>query len=210
MTLIDLIRRRRSVKHYDPNHRLTDEQLRALVTAGALAPTSFNMQNRHFVCVVDPPIKAELSAAAWGQDQVRDASVVIVLTGNRNAYKNTDRYLRNAPPDRQAVFEKMITDCYADNDPFARDEDARSVGLAAMNIMLMATDMGLHCGPLIGFDAPQVSDVVGLTEGYDPLMLVVVGKGTRPAWDRMGLLDLDELVSIDRFGHHTMTGPVQG
>ena len=135
--LLDLIRRRRAIKNFDPDHRFTEDELRTLLTAGALAPTSFNMQNRHFVCVVDPEIKSKLSAAAGGQEQVRDASAVFVLTGNRNAYKNTARYLRNAPPSVRETTGQMITDTYAENDSLARDEDCRSVGFAAMNIMLM-------------------------------------------------------------------------
>jgi len=210
MTLLNIIRSRRSVKHFDPDHRFTDDELRALLTAGALAPTSYNMQNRHFVCVADPKIKAKLVVAAWGQEQVRDASVVFVLTGNRDAYKNTDRYLRNAPSPVRQQFEQMIPDSYAENDALARDEDCRSVGLAAMNIMLMATEMGYESGPMIGFDPEQVSEIVGLPPDHAPLMLIVVGKGTKPAWERLGLLDFEEFVSVDRFGQNTITGAVEG
>lgn len=106
-----------------PHREIVEDQRRTLITAGALAPTSFNMQNRHFVCVVDPEVKSRISAAAWGQEQVRDASVVFVLTGNRNAYGNTARYLRNAPPATREVFESKIPDSYAENNALARDED---------------------------------------------------------------------------------------
>jgi hypothetical protein len=41
-------------------------------------------------------------------------------------------------------------------------------------------------------------------------MLIVVGKGTRPARERLGLLDFEELVSVDRFGQNTITGAVEG
>ena len=210
MTLLDLIRQRRSIKHFDPDHRLGEDEIRTLVRAGALAPSSFNMQNRHFVCVVDPATKAQLAQAAWGQEQVRDASLVIVLTGNRNAYRNTVRYLRNAPDGVREAFEKMIPASYAENDALARDEDCRSVGLAAMNILLMATEMGYASCPMIGFDPAQVSTIVGLPDDHAPLMLIVVGKGTQPAWDRLGLLDFEEIASTDRFGQHTLKGPVEG
>ena len=157
-----------------------------------------------------PRAKTRLAAAAWGQEQVRDASVVFVLTGNRNAYKNTTRYLRNAPPSVRETFEQMIPGSYAENDLLARDEDCRSVGLAAMNIMLMATEMGYESGPMIGFDPEQVSEIVGLPDDHAPLLLIVVGKGTKPAWGRLGLLSFEELVSVDRFGQNTITGAVEG
>ena len=31
----------------------------------------------------------------------------------------------------------------------------------------------------------------------------------KPAWPRLGLLNLEELVSIDRFGDHPITGEVE-
>lgn len=207
--LLDLMRRRRSVKHYDPEHRLSAGEIRTLLAAGALAPTSFNMQNRHFVCVVDPDIKAKLFVATSGQEQVRDASLVIVLSGNRNAYKNTARYLRNAPPPLRQTFATMVADLYGNNDALTRDEDCRSVAFAGMNIMLMATDMGYDSCPMIGFDAGQVSDIVGLPADHEPLLIIVVGKGTKPPWGRLGLLNFEEFASIDFFGQHPITGAVE-
>ena len=63
---------------------------------------------------------------------------------------------------------------------------------------------------MIGFDPGQVSEIVGLPEDHAPLMLIVVGKGTKPAWGRLGLLDFEELVSVDRFGQNTITGAIEG
>jgi len=210
MNVLDLMRQRRSVRHFDPTHQLSGDELRTLITAGALAPSSYNMQNRHFVAVVDPAVKARLAAAAFGQAQVRDASAVFVLTGNRNAYKNTERYLRDAPAAVREIFEAAVPRSYASNDALARDEDVRSVGLAGMNIMLMATEMGYESGPLIGFDPQQTSEVLGLPDDHAPLLIVVIGKGTQPPGERLGLLDFEELASVDRFGQHPITGAVQG
>ncbi|MCP4785903.1 MAG: nitroreductase family protein [Fuerstiella sp.] len=209
MNIFDVIKQRRAIKHYDADHELTDHELRTLLSAAALAPTSFNMQNRHFVAVVDQKQKDQLQAAAWGQEHVRDASVVVVITGDLKAYRRTDRYLRNAPPAVREQFEPLIAQFYEGNDSLLRDEACRSVGMAAMNLMLAAQGLGHESCPMIGFDPAQVSKVVGLDEDHPPLMLVVVGKGTKPAWPRLGLLNLEELVSIDRFGGDSMSGEIE-
>ena len=39
-------------------------------------------------------------------------------------------------------------------------------------------------------------------------MLVVVGKGTKSPWPSLGLLNLEELISVDRFSNHSMMGEV--
>ena len=40
MKVFDAIKKRRAVKHYDADHKLTEQELRALLSAAALAPTS--------------------------------------------------------------------------------------------------------------------------------------------------------------------------
>ena len=208
MKLSDAIQARRAVKHYDPDHTLSDGELRKLLSAAALAPTSFNIQNRHFIAVMDQQRKNQLQEAAWGQEMVRDASVVVVIAGDLKSHLRPDRYLRNAPAAVREQVEPMIADFYNDKDALLRDEACRSVGLAAMNLMLTAKSLGLDSCPLIGFDPVAVSRVIGLDDDHPPLMIVAVGRGIKPAWGRLGLLHLEEQVSVDAFGNHSIIGEV--
>ncbi len=209
MNVFEAIKARRSVKAFDSDHQLSEQELRSLLTAAALAPTSFNMQNRHMVVVLDREVKSRLHAAAWGQEHVRDASAVIVLTGDLDAYKRTDRYLRDAPDEIQELLTPMITGFYGDNKQLLRDEACRSVSLAAMNLMLYATEMGYESCPVVGFNPVQVTEILNLDETHPPLLMVVIGKGTKDPQPRMGFLNFEEQVSIDRFGNHTYTGEVE-
>lgn len=206
MTVADALLTRRAVKHYDPEFELPAEDVRALLSAIALSPTAFNMQNRHVVVVRDPAVKRPLSDAAFGQAQVRDASAVFVLTGDLSAHRRPERFLRNAPPQARAALEPMIEGFYGDADALLRDEACRSVGLAAMSLMLRARELGYDTCPMSGFDPVQVSEVLALDADHPPLMLVTVGRGTQAPHPRLGFLDLGESVSIDRFGHHTLRG----
>lgn len=208
MSLYETIKARRSVKHFDPEHKLSDAQIRQLLCAAALAPTSFNMHNRHFVAVLDQEVKERLKGAAWGQAQIADAPLVVVITGALEAHRNTARYLREAPEKVQEFFAPMIGKFYEGKDQLLRDEALRSVGLASMNLMLMAKEMDLDSCPLIGFDPAQVSEILGLDEQHPPFLMVVIGKALQPAQPRMGLLLLEEQVSLDRFGNHAIEGAI--
>lgn len=208
MELLDTIRARRSVKHYDPDHRLTESELRHLLSNSVLAPSSFNMQNWHFVVVTDRAVQEQICAAGWNQAQLRDASATIVVCGNLKGWENTERYLRKAPEDVKKMFGGMIPGLYGNNQQLERDEAVRSVGLVAMNLMLIAKDMGYDSCPMIGYDAVKVAEVVELPEGVPPLMIITVGAAKEAARPRMGLLNLEEVVSIDRFGNHALTGEV--
>jgi nitroreductase len=208
MELLDTIRARRSVKHYDSNHRLSESELRHLMSYSVLAPSSFNMQNWHFVVVTDRAVQEQICAAGWNQAQLRDASATIVLAGNIKGWQNTDRYLRKAPEEVQKMFGGMVPGLYDGKEAFQREEAVRSVGLVGMNMMLVAKDMGYDTCPMIGYDAAKVAEIVGLPEEVPPLMIITVGKAMEAARPRMGLLDLQEVVSIDKFGNNTLTGEV--
>jgi nitroreductase len=209
MKVSDAIKKRRSVKQYDAEHKLSDEELRNLLSAAALAPTSFNIQNRQFVAVVDQERKNQLQAASWGQEQVRDASVVVVIAGDLKAHERPERFFRDAPMAVREQMEPLVEKLYGSNDVLIRDEACRSVGLAAMNLMLAAQELGYESCPLIGFDPAKVSEAIGLDTDHPPLMLVVVDKGTKPAQSRLGLFDLEEVVSVDSFGNRSLSGEVE-
>ena len=206
MELLDALRQRRSVKRYDPNHQMSDEELRKLFQGALLAPTSFNMQNWHFVAVRDAEQKEKLCAASWNQAQVKDGSLVIVLCGDYTAHRRTDRYLRNAPSEVKEALSGMVENFYEGKDAMLRDEACRSLGFAGMAFMLLAKDMGYDSCPMIGFDPKQVAEIVGLDADHPPLLMIVIGKGTEPARPRMGLMNLEEVVSLDRFGDHGLVG----
>ena len=51
MDTLTAIKERRSVKHYDPHHTMSEAEINALLELALLSPTSFNMQNWRFVVV---------------------------------------------------------------------------------------------------------------------------------------------------------------
>ncbi len=206
MELLDALRSRRSVKNFDPDHRLTEEELHHLMSHGLLAPTSFNMQNWHFIAVTDRAVQQRLCAAAWHQAQLRDASVTLVLAGRLPCWNQAVRTLRHAPAEVQENLGGLAQGFYQDNPALQRDEAARSVGLAAMALMLVAKDMGYDSCPMIGFDAGQVAEIVGLPADHPPLLALAIGRALQPARPRMGFLDLEEVVSVNHFGNSLLSG----
>ncbi|NOR64507.1 MAG: nitroreductase family protein, partial [Candidatus Scalindua sp.] len=79
MRVEDAIRARRAVKHYDSNHKMTDEEVNKLLSLAVLSPTAFNIQNWRFVVVTDPELRKQIREVAWDQSQVTDTSLFIVL-----------------------------------------------------------------------------------------------------------------------------------
>ena len=43
MDTFDAIKKRRAVKHYDPNHKLSNDEINQILSLAVLSPTSFNI-----------------------------------------------------------------------------------------------------------------------------------------------------------------------
>jgi len=193
------IHQRRSIKHYDPDHKMTEVEIQELLELALLSPTSFNMQNWRFVVVTDQAKKAALRAAAWDQAQVSEASILVVLCADLHSYENGGRYWVHAPQPVQEMLVPMIEPFYKDNPALQRDEAMRSIGIAAQTLMLTAKSMGYDSCPMIGFDPVKVAEIINLPEHHIIGMMLPVGKALKDANTRGGQLKYDEVVVTDGF-----------
>lgn len=200
MNVEQAIRERRAAKLYDPQHRMTEDEVSKLMSLAMLSPTAFNIQNWRFVLVRDVALRQEIRKVSWDQAQVTDASLLIVLTADLNAWeKQPERYWRNAPKPVQDYLIPAIRQYYSGREQVQRDEAMRSCGMAAMTIMLAAREMGYDTCPMDGFDFDAVAKLLNLPADHTPAMFVVVGKALQPAQVRGGQLAMDEVVIHDRF-----------
>lgn len=200
MDAFEAIYARRAVKHYDPEHELSEEELHKLIEAAMQSPTSFNIQNWRFVLVTDKELRTQIRAAASDQAQVTDASLLIVMTADLKAWeKSPQRYWRNAPPEVAEILINWMGPFYQGQEQLQRDEAMRSCGLAGQTIMLAAKAMGYDSCPMIGFDPVQVAQLIHLPDDHVIGFLIAVGKATKPAWPKPGQLPLEEVVVHDRF-----------
>jgi len=193
------IHQRRSVKHYDPNHEMSEVEIQELLELALLSPTSFNMQNWRFVVITDPAKKAAIQAAAWNQAQITESSITILLCADLHAHEGAERYWVNAPQPVQDGLVPMIAPFYRTNPQLQRDEAMRSIGIASQTLMLAAKSMGYDSCPMIGFDPIQVSEIIGLPEDHLVGMMLTIGKSLKDANVRGGQLPFDDVVFRNEF-----------
>lgn len=195
MKLDQIISARRSIKSYNPDYSLTEEEVTKLLTNAMLAPTSFNIQHWRFVRVTDKAVRKRLRIEAWDQAQVTDASELFIVTADINAWQNQpERYWANTDKEKQQTIVNMLTDFYDGREWLQRDEAVRSGALAAQNLMLTAKSMGYDACPMIGFDQEAVADIINLPEGHLIVMMIAVGKASDAAWPRGGQLPLETVL----------------
>lgn len=200
MDTIAAVRARRAVKHYDPEHRFTKDEIDTLLSSAMLSPTAFNIQNWRFVVVQDMELRRQIRNVSWDQSQVTDASLLVILCADLKSWdKQPARYWRNAPPDVQEILVPSIGDYYRGRELTQRDEAMRSCGIAAQTLMLVATAMGYDSCPMDGFDFEAVGKLINLPDDHVVTMFVAIGRGVKSAWPRPGQLTRDDVVITDRF-----------
>ena len=200
MNVTTAIETRRSIKAYDPSHKLSQNEVEKLMSLAMLSPTAFNIQHWRFVVVEDAALRQQIQAVSWNQSQVSEASLLIVLVADLQAWaKQPERYWQNAPQAVASFLVPAIKQYYTDNPQAQRDEAMRSCGMAAMNIMLAAKEMGYDTCPMDGFDFDAVASLLNLPADHIPTMFITVGKGIKEAWPRSGQLAMDEVVIKNKF-----------
>ena len=200
MNVTTAIETRRSIKAYDPTHRLSEDEVSKLMSLAMLSPTAFNIQHWRFVLVDDAELRQQIQLVSWNQAQVTEASLLIVLVADVQAWdKQPERYWKDAPKAIADILVPAITQYYTGNEQAQRDEAMRSCGMAAMNIMLAAKEMGYDTCPMDGFDFDAVATLLNLPADHIPTMFITVGKAIKEARPRSGQLAMDEVVIRNKF-----------
>ncbi|MBL4607284.1 MAG: nitroreductase family protein [Pseudomonadales bacterium] len=197
---LDAVRERRSVKYFDPDYAISDNEIKELLSLSLLSPTAFNIQNWRFLVVDEPKLRQELRAASGEQVQITDCSLLVVICADLMAWqKSPQRYWRNAPEDVQQIMVPMISEFFEHDKQLQRDEAMRSCGIAAQTLMLSAKTMGYDSCPMDGFDGARVAELIQLPKDHCISMFVAIGKALKPARERAGQLAYEEVVLRNRF-----------
>ena len=200
MDTLDAIYGRRAVKHFDPDHEMTDEEKTKLLEAAIQAPTSFNIQHWRFVVVDDPELRKQIREVGNDQAQITDASMLIIMTGDVGAWqKEPQRYWANAPTEVADLLVNWMGPFHDGREQLQRDEAMRSIGMAMQTLMLAAKSMGYESCPMIGYDFDKVAQMINLPDDHCIGPLVVVGKGVKEPWPKPGQLPLNEVVIHNKF-----------
>jgi nitroreductase len=195
MDTFDAIYARRSVKHYDANHKMTQAEEGKLMDLAMQTPSSFNIQHWRLVKISEPALRQNIRAAAWDQAQITDASLVYVICADLKAWdKNPQFYWRNAPQPVQDFLVPMIKPFYEGKEQLQRDEAMRSVGFIGQTLMLSAKAMGYDSCPMIGFDSDKVAELINLPADHAIGMILVIGKATQPANPKGGFIEKSTLL----------------
>lgn len=187
-SLSELIKERHSVRKYDPTFKISQEEIKDMLTEATLAPSSSNLQPWRFIVIQDQETKKELRSIAYNQEQVETASAIIAVLGDKEMYKSGEKIYKSAFEAGyiDEVTMNRLIEGSNNNYPQAPEEVRKNIasfdaGLLSMQLMLIAKDRGYDTVTMGGFNKQQFAEKYNVPERYFPVVLIAVGKAAAPA-----------------------------
>lgn len=200
MITSDAIKKRRSIRNYDPSFKIDENEIKELIELAMLSATSYNIQHWKFVVVTDTKLRKAIREASFGQLQVTDASSLILVCADTKAWeKDMKRKWQDAPKDVSDFMIARSKVFYESKEQLQRDEAIRSASFATQTLVLSAISIGYETGIMIGFESEKVAKLINLPNNYIISNFVVIGKGIEKPFVRGGQLPISEVLIKDRF-----------
>ncbi|MFH5187247.1 nitroreductase family protein [Paenibacillus sp. TAB 01] len=194
----ELLLSRHSVRKYEPGVTIPEAELNEILELAASAPSSWNLQHWRFLVVTEQANKEKLLPIAYNQQQVVDASVVVIVLGDLQANEVAPKVYESATPQIRDMMLGQINGAYSNNPGLARDEAIRNGSLAAMQLMLAARAKGYDTVPMGGYNQAALIQELNIPDRYVPIMMLPIGKAQAPA-RATERLPLEDQVIRERF-----------
>lgn len=179
---------RRSVKLYDPEVKISREEMTEILAGATRAPSSVNMQPWRFVVIESKEGKEKLAELArFNKTQVLTSSAVIAVFVDMNNAAYMDEIFGKAVelgymPEEVKDMQLQAVKPYYANLSVAdlRDVNFIDAGLVSMQLMLVARAFGYDTNPIGGYEKEQIAEAFDLDkERYLPIMLISIGKAAK-------------------------------
>ncbi|AHC17935.1 MULTISPECIES: nitroreductase family protein [Paenibacillus] len=198
-----ILRERHATKEYKTNVIIPEETLNEIFELAATAPSAWNLQHWRFLVIQNQEQKDRIKPIAYGQQQISDASAVVVILGDLEANR-TGREMYNRLYESEFISKAVRDILFSQieggyqSPQFARDEANKNAALAAMQLMLAAKSKGYDSGPIGGFNPAGLLEALNIPGRFIPVMIVTLGVAATPARPTTRF-SLNELVIHESF-----------
>jgi putative NAD(P)H nitroreductase len=206
--MFNIVKKRRSIHNFIPNKMIPKEDIQKLIEGVSYTPSGYNAQPWSFVVIEKKERLKDIQGIAFDQKHVSQASAIIMVLGDVNIGRNAENLLKDWVKfgycTQKEVPVYMNAFCKKRPENKKREMCIRNVAMAAMNLLLIAEDMGLATCPMMGFNQPLLIDYLKLPEDIIPVLMVAIGyedKGKeKPQLPRK---KLEDILYFEEYGNNS-------
>jgi nitroreductase len=181
--LLQQLNWRYATKKFDATKKIPEDIWKTLEHTLVLAPSSFGLQPWKFFVVTNPELRQQLVEHSWGQQQVAEASHLVVLAIKKDLTpEDVDRYVERIAEVRQVPIDSLqgltnVIKGFLDKPPVSLNEwAARQVYIALGQFMTSAALLGIDTCPMEGFNPAKFNELLDLdAQGYSAVVLCPAG-----------------------------------
>ncbi|UKB84661.1 nitroreductase family protein [Chryseobacterium sp. MEBOG06] len=174
MNFLDKMNTRYTVKKYNPQGKISDEQVAVLKEILNLSPSSINSQPWNFVFVNDhSKVKEQLAEASyWNKEKVIESSHLIVFQVLKNP-EDFEKQIEEKLPEGSVNYYKNFVKPKGEAGikAWLKHQVYLSLGV----FLSACADMGIDSTPMEGIE-PEKYDAILNNEKYETLFAVTIGK----------------------------------
>jgi nitroreductase len=175
---------RYAVKKFDAAKKIPAETWSALEQSLVLSPSSYGLQPWKFFIVENPEVRKQLLPVSWGQNQIVEASHLVVFAvkkdvGPADAERLIQRIseVRGVPAAALDGYKKMMTGSLSRTTPTEIDVwMSRQVFIALGVFLTSCAAVGVDACPMEGFQPEKYDEILGLTaKGFASRVIATAG-----------------------------------
>ena len=192
MNSIESLQWRYAVKKFDENKSLSETQINTLKEAFNLTATSYGLQPIKMVVIKNKEIQQQLVEHSWNQQQVVQASHLLVICTPKNyTKKEVENYfdlvkeIRNTPDEILNPFKQMLTGTIASKTQEELSNWTKNQAYIALgNLMTVAANEKIDSCPMEGFIPEKYDEILELDK-HNLTSVLVLPVGFRAEDDYM-------------------------
>jgi len=204
-TFEEAINFRHACKKFDESKKVSDEDIRFILNAGRISPSSYGLETSRYIVISNEQLKENIKNVSYGQEQVSNCShLVIVISSIIDAKIDSgiprERFERlNMPKENIDFFLDMYSSyvdqhLYTDEKIYAWASKQAYIGVG--NIMTAAAVKGVDSCAIEGFEKEKVEELLDLDTSKEQVSLVLpLGYRVRDQREQIRL-DFDKVVQF--------------
>jgi hypothetical protein len=184
INIIEKLKWRYATKKFDASKRLSQSKLNVLTESFNLTATSYGLQPLKMLVIGNTALKEQLVPITMKQQQVKNASHVLVLCTETEMnsdyikqYFNLVAETRNTSRDVLSSFEGFLIDEFSEKSKMSVETwMAKQAYLALGNLLTVCALEDIDSCPIEGFEPTKYDELLGLKEkGLKSVLVLAVG-----------------------------------
>lgn len=173
MNFLEQMKNRYTVKKYNPQGKVTEQQVAELKQILNLSPSSINSQPWNFIFVNDPELKQQLGDKSYfNKEKVLESNYIIVFQVIKDVENFEKQIEENLPEGAVNYYRTMVKPT---GEEAVKSWLRHQVYLSLGVLLSACAAMGIDSTPMEGIE-PDGYDAVLNNEKYETLFAVAIGE----------------------------------